>query len=123
MILFNKVLIGLTCSLGGKVERLLWLTESKEVLRHDLGLVLRGGAELGEESAALPRAAALGVNTGLTRGNLELAPLVLLGPGLEPVEDPEAGDLSLALGGPGQGVAVRVQRHGRAGEHCWGGEA
>ena len=48
---------------------------------------------------------------------------MLLAPGpLESVEDSEAGDLSLTLRGPGQGVAVRVQGHCRAAVHCGAGE-
>ena len=66
----------LTCSLGGKVEGFLWLTETEEVLREDLGLVLGGGAQLREERASLPRAPALGIRARLTRHRAHLTPCV-----------------------------------------------
>ena len=95
------------------------LGEAEEVPGEDLGLVLGCGGEVGEQGWALPAAAALAVNAGLPGHHLHL------GPGLAPrlpVEDPEAGDLRLAVAGPGEGVGVGVETDVSAGEDGRGGQ-
>ena len=109
-----------TCSLGGEVEDLELLGVAEDVVGEDLGLVLRGAGEVGEEDAALPPAAPLAVDADLPGLHLHLLPVSV--PRL-PVLHPEALDLRLAVAVPGEGVGVRVQTHAGAGEGGGGGEA